>query len=477
VLLSYLPQEDAFWLLVTLMHDYGMEGLYRPGLPRFRLVSFQFERLFERSLPKLARHFESECVFSSMYASQWFITVFSYSLPFDVVVRVWDIFIAEGWKIVFRVALGLLRMGQKELLKRDFEGIVPYIKSELVDTLDPETMINAALKVRVTTKQLRQLEAEHTEESGVTPFEACPPPSAMLSPEEAAAAAAAAGPGAGAGAADAAACGAGEGGSVGDGLSVDGSTGPTMALATGAGERRPSFGEAGGATPATPPSSSKKKGTAGHIAARLANSAAAHAASAPGALDAGGATPVSASGADLLLVPPPPHALHRMHSEGDMRAVDGTGVCIGRARGMSAGASARLQLGGEFTGLLGTPTSSVGSANGATGGLPPARRSSWSGDSVDPLGESLGVGGGGSGVGTVGGVPPVAPGAAGAGLLGAGVGVAVGAVGPSRRASVGTLPRMDEDVRSHTSRTDSGHSGDSDHEPGHDGDAVEAASP
>jgi hypothetical protein len=38
-----------------------------------------------------------------MYASQWFITVFSYSLPFHVVLRIWDIFMLEGLKIVFQV--------------------------------------------------------------------------------------------------------------------------------------------------------------------------------------------------------------------------------------------------------------------------------------------------------------------------------------------------------------------------------------
>lgn len=35
-------------------------------------------------------------VHPTMYASQWFITLFSYSLPFDVVLRIWDIFFLEA---------------------------------------------------------------------------------------------------------------------------------------------------------------------------------------------------------------------------------------------------------------------------------------------------------------------------------------------------------------------------------------------
>lgn len=36
--------------------------------------------------------------------------VFSRSFPYDVVVRVWDIFLAEGWCIVYQVSLALLKL-------------------------------------------------------------------------------------------------------------------------------------------------------------------------------------------------------------------------------------------------------------------------------------------------------------------------------------------------------------------------------
>lgn len=40
---------------------------------------------------------------------QWFITVFTSDSPMDVVVRIWDCVLAEGWCTVFRVALAVLR--------------------------------------------------------------------------------------------------------------------------------------------------------------------------------------------------------------------------------------------------------------------------------------------------------------------------------------------------------------------------------
>eukprot|EP00567_Pseudictyota_dubia_P009097 CAMPEP_0197462010 /NCGR_PEP_ID=MMETSP1175-20131217/57988_1 /TAXON_ID=1003142 /ORGANISM="Triceratium dubium, Strain CCMP147" /LENGTH=46 /DNA_ID= /DNA_START= /DNA_END= /DNA_ORIENTATION= len=43
-----------------------------------------------------------------MYATQWLLTLYASSFPFDLVTRVWDCFLAEGWKIVFRVMLAIL---------------------------------------------------------------------------------------------------------------------------------------------------------------------------------------------------------------------------------------------------------------------------------------------------------------------------------------------------------------------------------
>ena len=38
----------------------------------------------------------------TMYCSHWFITIFAYALPFDHLLRVWDVFFLEGIKTVFR---------------------------------------------------------------------------------------------------------------------------------------------------------------------------------------------------------------------------------------------------------------------------------------------------------------------------------------------------------------------------------------
>lgn len=73
-----MPDEEAFCVLVRLMYSYGSRDMYLPEMPGLQLRLFQFDRLVEEFLPVLHVHFVRQGVKSSMFCSQWFLTMFSY---------------------------------------------------------------------------------------------------------------------------------------------------------------------------------------------------------------------------------------------------------------------------------------------------------------------------------------------------------------------------------------------------------------
>jgi ecotropic viral integration site 5 protein len=50
-------------------------------------------------------------------------------LPYNVTCAVWDLFLVDGWKAVFRVALALLSLAEKDLLTEEFGIIVRYLNT------------------------------------------------------------------------------------------------------------------------------------------------------------------------------------------------------------------------------------------------------------------------------------------------------------------------------------------------------------
>ncbi|CAK9019882.1 Ecotropic viral integration site 5 protein homolog (EVI-5) (Neuroblastoma stage 4S gene protein) [Durusdinium trenchii] len=158
MLLGYLPQHrtfEMFWPLM-LCEPWCMAELYKPGMPGSQLVLAQFEELLKKHVPDVAAHLERENIVPSMYATQWFITVFTYNFPFDVVVRVWDIFLIEGWVIVHQVAIAIMKQNRQQILRKSFEQILEYFRG-IPTTLDPQVIIELALKVPISSKDLQKL--------------------------------------------------------------------------------------------------------------------------------------------------------------------------------------------------------------------------------------------------------------------------------------------------------------------------------
>ena len=60
----------------------------------------------------------------SIIATDWYLCLFSTSLPAETVARVWDALFNEGPKILYRVALALLKVEEETLLKFDNAGML-----------------------------------------------------------------------------------------------------------------------------------------------------------------------------------------------------------------------------------------------------------------------------------------------------------------------------------------------------------------
>ncbi|KAJ6499274.1 rab-GTPase-TBC domain-containing protein [Mycena sanguinolenta] len=133
ILLLNMPDEEAFSLLVRLMQVYDLRGHFLPEMPKLQLRLFQFDRLIEELLPVLHVHFLRENVKSSMFCSQWFLTMFSYRFPLDIVFRIYDNCLASGIEAMFGFSVMLLMKNEDLLLALKFDQILAFLNNHLFD--------------------------------------------------------------------------------------------------------------------------------------------------------------------------------------------------------------------------------------------------------------------------------------------------------------------------------------------------------
>jgi TBC1 domain family member 10 len=96
-----------------------------------------------------------------MYAHDWYTTVFS-SLPFPYVIRIFDVFLSEGVRVLFRVSLALLKSMQTELLKLDMEGMLGRFKNiSKYLSITPDEMINISMSFKIPNRKIERLNREY----------------------------------------------------------------------------------------------------------------------------------------------------------------------------------------------------------------------------------------------------------------------------------------------------------------------------
>nr|XP_012627279.1 rab GTPase-activating protein 1 isoform X5 [Microcebus murinus] len=131
VLLLHMPEEQAFSVLVKIMFDYGLRELFKQNFEDLHCKFYQLERLMQEYIPDLYNHFLDISLEAHMYASQWFLTLFTAKFPLYMVFHIIDLLLCEGISVIFNVALGLLKTSKDDLLLTDFEGALKFFRVQL----------------------------------------------------------------------------------------------------------------------------------------------------------------------------------------------------------------------------------------------------------------------------------------------------------------------------------------------------------
>merc|ERR1712013_194072 len=167
LLLMLMTEDEAFWCLCHLLDGkgkYKMRGLYLDGLPLLHCRYYQFDALLLKFMPKVFRHLKqlSSPIEPALYASKWFITIFCYEFPFTYVLRLWDIYLHEGIKFVFRVSLALMKMNEAKILSMtDFESMMKYLQRIHCDVASVDLLLQKAFALPLKHVHLEELEDKY----------------------------------------------------------------------------------------------------------------------------------------------------------------------------------------------------------------------------------------------------------------------------------------------------------------------------
>ena len=148
-LLFNMPEEEAFSLMVRLMNQYHLRDMFIQDMPGLHLHLYQFERLLEDFEPALYCHLHRRGVTPQLYATQWFLTLFAYRFPLQLVLRIYDLILSEGLEsAILKFAVVLMQRNAQTLLAmNDMKALTDFLKDKLFDVyIDRTPSANSILE-------------------------------------------------------------------------------------------------------------------------------------------------------------------------------------------------------------------------------------------------------------------------------------------------------------------------------------------
>ena len=152
-------EEKCFWIFLSFIDNFEMNFLYLKNMPDYSIRVYQLKFYIKEYLPDLALHFKKNQINPDIFFSKWILTIFSNYLSFDILYNVWDVFILDKWKALFKFCLMILNSMKDKLINMDLITFSKFIK----DNKNNSSLINFEefskhyKDYKITNRQLNEL--------------------------------------------------------------------------------------------------------------------------------------------------------------------------------------------------------------------------------------------------------------------------------------------------------------------------------
>ena len=166
-------EEESFYFLMGLFKYTDYRSIFKKDLSKLKLYFSIFDVVLKLYIPTLESYFEENKVKSNYYLSAWFIALFTslvkHGKKLDAFLKIFDLFLIDGWKAIFNISMDILRKNEEILLTMKNEGLLHYLTSALGNdfVLNKENYgylldnnVNKRLVLRISGKLMHNIENE-----------------------------------------------------------------------------------------------------------------------------------------------------------------------------------------------------------------------------------------------------------------------------------------------------------------------------
>ena len=133
-------EEETFYLFLSILLSSDYCNLVDNDLLKLNSFFYAFERNLNLMFPEMYNFFMNNNINAGYYLSSWFITLFTLALDYenkeqnniDVVMKIFDLFIFNSWKAVFKIGISLIKYNSVKIFSLPYEQLVHYLNNDII---------------------------------------------------------------------------------------------------------------------------------------------------------------------------------------------------------------------------------------------------------------------------------------------------------------------------------------------------------
>ncbi|CAK83369.1 unnamed protein product (macronuclear) [Paramecium tetraurelia] len=158
-LINGLNEQQTFWIMYYILKKMKYATIFQDQFNELKFLNFTVAVFLRKYVPSLSNEFLQNKMDIGIITTRWFLVIFGYDLPQQLLIQVWNMFLLKGIKVLIRASIAIFK------LVSDFEGIndlYDMIKENLYDLLETnvqlqQNFIEYFSKIKITNRLIQEL--------------------------------------------------------------------------------------------------------------------------------------------------------------------------------------------------------------------------------------------------------------------------------------------------------------------------------
>jgi len=145
-LFTHIKNEElTFWAFVQVMFEMNWRLMFKNGTPKLLTMINKLTKQVKLRHPDLWEHLAKHDLSFLSCFTQYLITVFLYDIPKDISVRVFDLFLLEGERVLYDLLLKMLYVKKARIMQLEGQELYLYLRSRMVKEVFEESHLRTLM--------------------------------------------------------------------------------------------------------------------------------------------------------------------------------------------------------------------------------------------------------------------------------------------------------------------------------------------